>query len=574
MIKIPDDPKDILSLATELIGQCRNSVGTRAAYYRTLNQIAETGKNDGTPALINSLDNHLDRTAGYLYSSTELRFAIEYDNTYDKNVQERSTAVARHLTRTFRRIGADMLIARGVKDALKYGSYFLKTYPTRVPDGAPPRYESRLVGPWQFGVYNENVNEIDKQIAMCETSLMTLPDVWKRIWFLPDAEKLYRRIVANANKGMSNEQPTSFFHGILSTNQISSGVESNARSIPGGIMQINSDPTYYIMGAEVAAPLVKFHELWVQTPEDYVTIQVVEPDILVSPLYQKANGLTGDIRSGLHPYTLLQPNEKTDYLWGQTELQDLIMPQSMLAGILFDLQRLCGLQVDKILAFIGFDGMKQEAYDQFRGGGWLGMQAGSDVKDLTPKFPAEIMAVYKLVREEMDRIGGFPNILQGQGEAGVRAGVHAETLLRTGSPRLRDRSLLTERQVAKAADLLLSLMQAKDGRNFWSKGNTIEEIKESEFLLKDLPSDRQVVVDSHSSSPIFASDHEQLVGFGVKSGFINGENAIRLLPYPEKDRLITAYKDDQAAKAKQMQEMLARNPQLAETVEKKMISGR
>ena len=37
------------------------------------------------------------------------------------------------------------------------------------------------------------------------------------------------------------------------------------------------------MGPQVAAETVTMHELWVQGEEDYVTLQMIEPDILVSP---------------------------------------------------------------------------------------------------------------------------------------------------------------------------------------------------------------------------------------------------------------------------------------------------
>ena len=65
----------------------------------------------------------------------------------------------------------------------------------------------------------------------------------------------------------------------------------------------------------------------------------------------------------------------------------------------------------------------------------LGM--GGDVKDLTPKFPSELLPIIKYIQEQINTLGSFPEIMQGKGEAGVRAGAHAETLMKTASPTLR-----------------------------------------------------------------------------------------------------------------------------------------
>lgn len=134
--------------------------------------------------------------------------------------------------------------------------------------------------------------------------------------------------------------------------------------------------------------------------------------------------------------------------------------------------------------------------------------------------------------------------------------------------------MIVESQCADAADLRFSLMQLKDGRNYWTDGTNPETIKNSSFLLADIPPDRLISVDSHSSSPIFADDHEQLTSFGIKAGFLDGEDAIDDLPYPEKEKKKSRLRARQAAKAKQTQEMMKQYPQLGETIAKKSITGR
>jgi hypothetical protein len=227
-----------------------------------------------------------------------------------------------------------------------------------------------------------------------------------------------------------------------------------------------------------------------------------------------------------------------------------------------DVRRLMGLQFDKLLAFSGNEGITDEKYDQFRQAGYVDVGAGGSVTDLTPKMPAEAFQAIEMLNRYMDEVSGFGNIMSGQGEPGVRSGNHAESAIKMASPRLRDRSLLLERQCAAAADKTLALLEEKDGRAY-STDPTAGAV--SEFLLFDLPEDRRVTVDSHSSSPVFAEDHQQVVAFGVKAGFIGGDSDIEMLSLPNKDVLKQRYQKMQQAK-QQLIEKAEHDPALAKMI--------
>lgn len=575
MIPVPSDKKKVLRLALDLVEECRHSAGIRAAHYRTINQITNTGRNDGTKSLINMMYQHLDRTASHLYSPIDLRFVLKFENEYPPEWTERGKVVARKITDDFKKDNTDMLFGQGVFEALKWGSCILKQWVEEEGAEKKATYPASLIMPWQFGVYREDVNSLDRQQAMVETSALTLPEVWRRIYHLPDARDLYRRVQANASRGKGQaDDARSFFHQVLSTSVLSTTGVNPARPPPGGIVALSADPQYTTMGPEIAVDMAKFHEIWVQDEEDYVTIQLIEPDILIAPLYKKCNLLVpGESKSRLHPYTLIQPNVTTNYLWGRTELFDLMEPQGLLSRWCDDIERLFGLQIDKILAFMGFDGVTDETYDQMRGAGYFKGDMGATVSDLTPKFPPEAIPMVKLVMEVINLIGGFPPLMQGQGEQGVRSSVHANTLLKTGSPTLRDRSLLVERQIAAAADLRLSLMEIKDPRKSWTKGDNIKSMNETAFLLADIPEDRRVSVDSHSSSPIFADDHQQLTAFGVKAGFIDGHEAIDDLPFPNKDRKHQRLRQKEEKQAAQMKQIMESKPEVADALLKKQLGA-
>lgn len=573
MITVPSDQKELLKLSNDLVEQCSVSISTRSAQYRLLNQITETGRYDQQKALLNILYKHLDRTAAHLFSPVELKFSIDFENMYPKSIYEKGAVCAKSLTRQWERNGTDTRFAQGVFESLKYGAAIMKQWVQVEHEGQneAPEYYSKLTMPWNFGVYNESETDINAQAALCETFTLTLPEVWRRIFHLPNAKKLFERIRAHAMTGNGIGNPENSGHWVLSTAQLNTGVNAATNPLPGGIVQIANDPNYVIMGPQVSAPTVVGHELWVQDDDDYTTIIMIQPDIIVAPLYKKANLLIKD--SKMQPYRIIQPNMTPNWFWGRSELTDLVEPQGLLATWLDDARRLTGLQIDKILAFTGDNSITDERYGQFRDAGYLNLGPNSDVKDVTPKFPAELLPMIKFLLEEIHMLSGFPPIMQGQGEPGVRAGSHANTLMKTASPTLRDRALIVERQCADHADLSLSIREAKDPQHYWTNGSTPEDAEKSRFLISDLPDDWRVTIDSHSSSPIFSDENVQLVAAAQKLGIVDGEYFIDNVPLPNKEAAKTNYRERQKAKAEQMQQLIQKFPEAGEKVAIKSLTG-
>ena len=572
MIELPKDNRELLDVANTLIEQCRVSMGMRQAYYRLMNAIAETGRFDGTKSLINLLYSHLCRTASHLYSPVELKFTVDFDHPYPKNVLERASEVGKAVSRTWERNNVDSTFGRGVFESLKYGAAILKQWPQAEGEDDQFVLYDKLVMPWQFGVFREDENRLDRQEVLLETVTLTLPELWRRIWHFDNADKLFAQIQTHAKAGTATDDPQSFFHQVLSTSQLNTGVQGMTRPVPGGIVQLNNDPNYAVMGPVIGAPVVQLHELWVKGKTDYVTVQVIEPDILIAPLLKQAN-LLGVPRQ--HPYRLVQANEVTNWFWGRSELVDLIEPQALLSTWADDLRRLFGLQIDKILGFVGEGGIDDERYAQFRAAGYVNLPPGADIKDLTPKMPPEGIPMLKFVMDTINTIGAFPEIMQGKGEPGVRAGVHANTLLKTGSPTLRDRALLIERQAAGCADLTLQIMEAKDPSNYWTKFDTMEDTEKTRFKLTDLPEDWRVTVDSHSSSPIFADEASQLIFAAAKLGYVTGEYVLDNMPFPNKETAKAQLREKEKNQAAFMAKIMKENPVVADKIlEKQATAGK
>lgn len=548
-MRLPTKHADLVDAAKNIVETCRVSAGQRAAAYRQYGQWIETGRQAGGLALANLLYSHEERLSAHLFSPSDLRFNMDFENHYDGDMLKKAKVAAGVISREWERRGIDMLFGQGVRIALDYGSAILKQMGGLLPDGRV-EVHGRLVMPWCFGVYNEGINALADQEACCETVYINKHEAWRRIRHLPDADKLYKTILGASSKAENASAPSSFMHQVLSTAVLNTSLQNNTQPQPGGIVQLSNDPNFATLGPTVGVDLIPMHEIYVRDDErddDYTTMQLIEPGILVAPRLKRVNLFCPDTL----PYTLIQPNTQTGYFWGRSEIVDLMQLQDSLTTTLDDLKKIIGKNYDKLLVFPGFDGLTDEVYDQFHSQGHLGLPQGASVTDVTPQIPQGALDYIKLLLGLMDQVSGFSNILSGQGESGVRAGTHAETLLKTASPRLRDRSLLVERQCASAADNTLAYLEAKDAKIYWVEPDAN---RESDFLLSQLPEDRRITVDSHSSSPIYQDNHQQLVAWGLKSGVIGPEDAIEDLPFSNKDRKLLALKAREEAKQKLIQE--------------------
>jgi hypothetical protein len=570
---IPDIPTDKIKLTKfilDLVETCRASIGLRSAYYRMLHGIAETGRYDGTKSLVNMMYAHLTRTAAMLFSPVELEFKCAFARPVPPDVQKKGHAFAHQVTELWDNNNIDMEFGRGVFEALKYGACFLKQWPQMEGEIGKeyPTYHSKLVMPWQFGVYREDENKLENQEVLCETSTLSMPEVWYRIHKFSDAETLFKRIKTHARKGNSDYEPSSFFHQVLSTNQLNTTGQAGLVR-PGGIVNLQNDPVTAIMGPVLNVDVVQMHEIWVKADENrYVTLQLIEPDILISKFKHDNLLISSETGNGnIHPYTLIQPNEVSSWIWGRSELVDIVEPQQLLSTWMDDAKRLLGLQIDRFLAIIGEAGLSDEVYGQARLAGYMNISSPTTkIEDLTPDMPEQLLPMIKFIIETINTLGGFPPILQGQGEAGVRAGVHAETLVKTGSPTLRDRALLVERQCASAADKTGTIMEAKEEQFYWSDGDTVDQINKTLFLISQLPPWWKIQVDSHKSSPIFANESGQLIFAGAKLGWVDGEYGLDNMPFPNKEMAQQRLRAKEKQQAALMQELLKRDPEALEKI--------
>lgn len=541
--------------ARELIEEMEVSREKRLTDAMQMRNYYYSGTMSGGPAIYNKVYKHIDRLQSYLYSPTDARFALEYDRTDDDIARRQGRIASSYLSREFHRSDSDIQFGEAVNWSLVKGTAFVKELWGR--DGLDPY----VVQPEMMGVLREDINGLDRQEAFFETMYLTPGQMRRRLVGHPDEKELLGKIkrgLGRTGDGGSAGRDQMFRQIIIGPNQ--PVATSGSGGPAGGIVQWIGGPQAQLP-AEVARELIRFDEVWVldDEREDWTTIQLAGDDLVIEGRLQRRN-LCGVKEH--HPYTQVCPNLVQGYLWGRSEIANVALLQDMISRRIDGIEAILRLQEMSPHAFIGFTGMTPEKYRALIATeGWIAEQnPNAKVENMAPKMPESIFADLDKMIQYFEDVGAVEPILRGEGQSGVRAGTHAETLVRTASPQLRDRALLVERELQDLGNFCLRLLQAKDEEPLvidHAKAN--DDKDDGTFLLAQLPEDFRITVDSHSASPVFSNETQQLVMALNQRGAISPIDLIRLTHPPYEDMLIAEAEKRAAQQAK----LQAEHPELA-----------
>jgi hypothetical protein len=337
-----------------------------------------------------------------------------------------------------------------------------------------------------------------------------------------------------------------------------------------GIVNVFPVPTPWKPQRHIA-PTVRHCELWVKDANregDYTTLQVIYPDIVIEGEDTRRN--ISRI-PGHHPFVKVQGQPTPGYFWGRPLIADIQMLQDILNKRLRDIAVMWDRNVAAPQVFSGFTSITEEQYFKIMNeGGFLNdPNPNAKASKLVDPPPQNYLEELQFLFQLFDEASGFTPVMSGQGEPGVRAGVHAQTLVRTSSPRLIDQAARIERQLAISGYLALRIMQAMDPSIYQTDDNKIE------FTLHDLPGDFQVMVDSHSASPAFAEDNRQLAIALARAGAIDAEDLIHMLHPPGAELLLSRLRQrkKQAAQSAQQDKQESFVRDLLKMPERKQASG-
>jgi hypothetical protein len=540
-LKVPQ--RNIGDWAKELIDECTASRDGRRENIKIWRNYYQAGTETGDQARFNKCYGHVDRLASYLFSPADTRFDVELDLTDSDEDKSIAQAVARQLNKEFVSCSVDTYFSHAVNWALVKGAVIMKIL------WGHNGLEPWNVHPEFFGVLREDIADLDRQEAFVHTTYVTPSELRRQLTDKYHVESIMAEVENQTRPQREQDlMQDSFFHQVLigglnpvSTTGMSTGHGSVAIA-----------PNVPVLAAEVARQLVRVDELWVmdRDRQDWTTIRMAYPDIVIEGKDKHENicGVAGE-----QPFKVVRPNESDGYFWGSSEIIQISPLQDLLNGQLRDWMRLVRLRSDPPRAMTGFSGLTTEKYRALRRpAGFISEEnPQAKVQDLAPEIPQDLALSIDKTIQYFDDVAGFAPILAGQGEQGVRAGVHAQTLARNASPRMRDRALLVERQCVDVGDWCLRLMQAKKPEIYISD-------KREPFLLSQMNEDFMVSVDSHTSSPAFSEDNERKAFLLARAGAIDHADLLWLTHPPHENILIARARE----RAQQEAQLLKEHPEL------------
>ena len=540
MLRIPEGKQALQEFVKELEEECMGSSDERGMIYIRAAQYYYQGTYDTRAAIYNKIKPFIDRLAGFLMQPTDVRFNIVFDSSEPENVLERAQLSSEKLTADYRSTDSDICFSETNTWALVNGCMLLKHTPHDETFRVTP------VHPVNFGVLSETVIDLDEQEAFTHVSYPTVSRLRAMLKDHPKRDSIIERILMEPARQEQQEKPT-YFHQMVVGGLHPVG-EVGAQPSAAGVVNVFPVPTPWQPTKRNDTRTVKHCELWIKNDKgDYTTIQFISPDIIVEGDETRRN--LSKI-PGHHPFVKLQHQPTPGYFWGRSIIADVQMLQDVLNQRMRDLKIMWDRNVRSPQVLSGFTSVTDEQYMKL-------LQEGGFINDPNPNAKAqklldpppenyleELEFIFKL----FDEAAGFSPIMGGQGEPGVRAGVHAQTLVRTSSPRLIESAARIERQLAQRGYLSMRLMQAMDPSIYTTTDSNIS------FTLGDLPEGFQVIVDSHSASPAFAEDNRQVAIALARAGAIDAEDLIHMVHPPGAELLLARLKQRQKAMAQQAKE--------------------
>jgi len=513
------------------------SVEERALVYTRAAQYYYTGTYDARAAIYNKTKPFIDKLSGFLMQPTDVRFQVIFDTGEDDSVLKRAQLVSEKLSADYRSTDSDVTFSEAVTWSMVNGCQLLKHFPH--DEG----FKLAAVHPQNFGVLGETILDLDEQEAFCHVTYPTMTRLRGLLDDHPRKKEILARIEAGRPTTKDEEQP-SYFHQMVVGGLNPLGEPGGApRSEAAGIVNVFPVPTPWKPNRRIS-PTVKFCELWIKDRDrggDYTTMQVVYPDIIIEGDLTRRNLSKVPGRSS---FVKIQPQITPGYFWGRSYISDVQMLQDVLNKRLRDLKVLWDRNVNAPQVFSGFTSITEEQYFKIisEGGFINDPNPNAKTNPLVQPPPPQTLEEINFLLQLFEEASGFSPIMSGQGEPGVRAGVHAQTLVRTSSPRLIEQAARVERQLAESGYLSLRIMQAMDPRIYRTDTG-------QEFILKEFPDDFQVQVDSHSASPAFAEDNRQVAIALARAGAIDSEDLIHMLHPPGAELLLARLRQRQKAQA-------------------------
>jgi len=570
---LPSDPRKRDEYLKWVIDTCLISRDERRDLYERRRKFFIYGTDTDKEITYNRIESHLDLVSSFLFSGDRANFSLSAKlNSPDAEVKQ-FMAAADEFNNDFRDAGLFDLFAEASTWALVFDTMVLKMgwSDTRA------EVTATAIEPWKFGVFAEELTEIEDQQAFCHAYHIDYDNAVQRLARAGLADRIKDLKVVNT----PFESP---FPEVITRMIISSTAGSDVTgNITGAV-----NPSYIARPSYVARvdrPLVPFYELtiWDDDCADYRVFWVIEPDIVISDSFKtieaikRSGGFPGarkqaeqfyDTTSNPffpreHPYVVIRPYQLYEYFWGKAHIESLIPLQVWSNERLEQIHDILEKQAYPPRVLSGFLGLSDEKAEAFGGAdSWVMDQLpNAAVNELTPKMPEDLFADYNSIGALFMEASGLTEVIQGKGSSGVRSKQHAQQLASTGGGRIKKAAIRLEAPLVRMGDLAFKLNQRNNDEEVHPDPD--EQGKPGNpFYYANLGTDYTMRIDGHSHSPLFADDAKELAAALIKTQAIDREQFIRLLNPPGRDNLIHALRSRmrQEQKMKLIAAMHGREP--------------
>ncbi len=568
---IPDNAAQQAEFIKWVLDVCLNSKKDRKDLYDRRRQFFLYGTAGDSDILYNRIESHLDLVSSFLYSSDRAEFSLSAPLNSDDDTVKRFMAMQDSFNNDFRDAGLFDFFDNAIIWSLVNDSMILKAGWSDVNEDAT----CTLIEPWKFGVFSEEITELESQPAFVHTYHIDYDNAVQRLVRAGLGSKVDQLSVVNTPfESPFPELITRMIIASTSGENLSGNVTGNVN--PSYV----SRPSYH---AKVDRPLVAFHELtiWDDDCSDYRVFWVVEPDIVIGDskktiaALKASNGFRPQREQQAkfyntdcnpffpreHPYTLVRPYNIPEYFWGKAHIESLIPLQEWSNERLEQIHDILDRQAYPPRVGSGFMGLSDEKMEAFGGAdSWVMDQLPqASIKELYPEMPPDIFADYMSIGALFIEASGLTETVTGKGTAGVRSKDHAKQLATTGSGRIKKAAIRLEAPLVRLGNLVFKLNQRNnttaiqpDPKEGGQKGDP--------FLYANVGSDFNIRIAGHSHSPLFSDDTRELAALLFKSQSIDQEGLLRLLNPPNRDNLIAALRDRQKRQAKALRAQMGGPP--------------
>jgi hypothetical protein len=545
----------------DTIGRCEPSRESRRQRYGLARLLFLRGTDTAGPrARFNKLKAHFQELCAYLYAPDTTRFGIELPVAEAREWLEQADRARQAFLRMWRDSGSDVEFVQQVLWTPVYGTTITKI----LPDKSTVVSRSAIF-PGDFGVGREDILSLDHQQEFCHWYSLSMPEIEA----LTVGLEKRAGILAWAKQHASPELRTggalpNVLQQVLVSNTtgnfFGSGTSASLVGGPGGSPGEDSPAT--------GEPLVECVEVWEQREflvdpkqprgrkyTDYwVTTVIGEWPIIErrNPVLPHVETPMGPDLEAECPFVALRTEPLADMFWGVSELLGLAPLQKWRETRMGQIDQIFALQLDPPRFFSGV-AIPDEKLKALRSpGGYASTpNPGAKVDELKPDMPTDAFQVIDQIDRMFAAAGHMKPILQGENDAGVRAGNQLGTLagIAAGGP-IREQALLVEDALETLATRMFHLQQRRDDTAYPLASG-------KHFLLSQLPSPCTVKVSAHSSSPVYAEQVMAKAKLLHDAKAIDLETLVDLTDPPNREELKEKARMLQQQQAEMAQKVLA-----------------